>query len=58
MNEIEQKLDEIDAALFSGDTFDNDDKLLENFELLLDRWSRRINEIKIQNTLNSESNNG
>jgi hypothetical protein len=50
MNKAYQKLvdgaiDEIDAALFSGDMF-HDEEAIEDFILFMKRWERRLVEIK------------
>jgi hypothetical protein len=41
----EQAIDEIDAALFSGDTF-HDEEAIEDFRRIMERWERRLVEIK------------
>jgi hypothetical protein len=38
-------IDEIDAALFNGDTF-HDEEAIEDFRRFMDRWERRLVEIK------------
>lgn len=42
---VDGPIDEIDAALFSGDTFFDDDTI-EDFRNMMYRWERRLVEIK------------
>jgi hypothetical protein len=45
-NKLEEgPMDEIDAALFSGDTF-HDEEAIEDFRRIMERWERRLVEIK------------
>jgi len=38
-------IDEIDAALFNGDTF-HDEEAIEDFRRFMERWERQLVEIK------------
>jgi hypothetical protein len=42
---VDGAIDEIDAALFSGDTF-HDEEAIEDFRRIMERWERRLVEIK------------
>ena len=42
---VDGAIDEIDAALFSGDTF-HDEEAIEDFRHIMERWERRLVEIK------------
>jgi hypothetical protein len=42
---VDGAIDEIDAALFSGDTF-HDEEAIEDFRRMMERWERRLVEIK------------
>jgi hypothetical protein len=42
---VDGAIDEIDAALFSGDTF-HDAEAIEDFRRIMERWERRLVEIK------------
>ena len=42
---IEDALDEVDAALFSGDKFHNKESV-ERLEYFINRWQRGLDEIK------------
>lgn len=44
-NNLYDACEEIDAAMFSGDSFDDPDTIRE-FQEYLDRWNRKIAEIK------------
>jgi len=42
---VDGAIDEIDAALFSGDTF-HDEEAIEDFRRIMERWERRLVKIK------------
>ena len=42
---VDGAIDEIDAALFSGDTF-YDEEVIEDFRRIMERWERQLVEIK------------
>jgi len=42
---VDGAIDEIDAALFNGDTF-HDEEAIEDFRRFMERWERRLVEIK------------
>jgi len=55
LEHIEIACDEIDAAMFSGDSFNNEQNTKE-LEYYLDRWTREIENIREMNKENENVN--
>jgi hypothetical protein len=45
---VEDAFDQIDAAIFSGDTFSTDGEDLRLLEYYLDRWQRAVPDLEDQ----------